>query len=376
MIFQTNLGRRRQRSKNDGAYQEESKELMQENTTQLPNTVQPTNLFDRAKYFLVQKRIVVITGIQGSGKSFLARSLVNNLQKDGSLENSCLICSLPQLHWGPNKKTDIYIIDDIFYELQLYEKFKETLGLLNEFLDRAENTHIIITIPSYTWAYHVYEFAAKFFQVHIDLDRREFSENLSILDIVKTKYHLSSEISERMDELQSDLPITPIRCIGFPALVSWMYKQPSMEQLRKCLSYPLESMRDKISSIKNAITVEERGKFMILSFMCLKDGKMDVQDVDKSLFHSLKQMYAPEFEDEDLANYCDGMVGYFLLKDGGSCYKFDLDIMKKIVFVSLAKDSITFVKEHCKNDYFRYVIEKKYCPRDMDIWYTECFTTI
>lgn len=349
---------------------------MQENATQLPNKVQPTNLFDRAKTFLVQKRIVVITGIQGSGKTFLARSLVNNLQKDGSIKNSSLICSSRELHWGPNEQTDCYIIDDIFYELQSYEKFKETLELLIEFFDRAENTHIIITIPSYIWANHGYEFDAKFFQVHVDLDKREFSENLSILEIVKTKYHLSSEVSERMDELQSDLPITPILCIGFPALVSWMYKQTSMEQLRKCLCYPLESMRDKISSIKNAMTVEERGKFLILSFMCLKDGIIDVQKFDKSLFDSLKQMYAPEFEDEDLANYCDGMVGYFLLKDGGSCYKFDLDIMKKIVFVSLAKDSITFVKEHCKNDYFRYMIEKKYCPRDMDTWYTDCFTTI
>lgn len=31
------------------------------------------------------------------------------------------------VYWGPIKLIEIFIIDDIFFELQLYEKFKETL---------------------------------------------------------------------------------------------------------------------------------------------------------------------------------------------------------------------------------------------------------
>lgn len=50
--------------------------------------------------------------------------------------------------------------------------------------------------------------------------------------------------------------------------------------------------------------------------------------------------------------------------------------MKKIVFVSLTKDSMKSVKDNCKNDYFRYVIENNVCPKVMDNWYTECFTRI
>lgn len=262
---------------------------MQETATQLPNTVRPTNLLDKAKKLLFKKRMVVITGVQGSGKTFLARSLVNSLQNNGNIKNSALISRLPELIWGPSEKTDIYIIDDTFYELHLNEKFQITLEALNEFLDRAGNTHIIITIPSYTWANHAYAFEDKFVEVHVDLDKREFIENLSILETLKTKYHLSSEVSERLDELQSDLPITPILCIGFPALVSWMYKQPSMEQFKKCICYPLETMRDEITSIKNAKTIEEKGNFLILSYICLKGGKMDVNIFDQKLFDSLKK---------------------------------------------------------------------------------------
>lgn len=70
------------------------------------------------------------------------------------------------------------------------------------------------------------------------------------------------------------------------------------------------------------------------------------------------------------------MVGYYLLTAGDGCYEFDLNIMKKIVFVSLTKDSMKSVKDNCKNDYFRYVIENNVCPKVMDNWYTECFTRI
>lgn len=79
------------------------------------------------------------------------------------MKDIVFIISLNQLYWGPSeKKPDIYILDDIFYELQLYEKFKETLSALNEFLDRVGYIYLIITIPSYTWVYHCYEFKDKF----------------------------------------------------------------------------------------------------------------------------------------------------------------------------------------------------------------------
>lgn len=79
----------------------------------------PTNSFDQAKHVLTQEKMVVITGVQGSGKTFLARSLVNDLKKDVIMKYIVFIISLNHLYWGPSEKTDIYILDDIFYELQL-----------------------------------------------------------------------------------------------------------------------------------------------------------------------------------------------------------------------------------------------------------------
>lgn len=45
--------------------------------------------------------MVVITEVQGSGRTYLAESLVNDLQNDGKIEEVILICSLNDLIWGP-----------------------------------------------------------------------------------------------------------------------------------------------------------------------------------------------------------------------------------------------------------------------------------
>lgn len=123
----------------------------------------PACLFYQAKMFLIQKKMVVITGVPGSGKTFLAKSLVNELQNHGYKMKSVLICNLDQLQQvhsgnvdqlqrGPGEQEKIYLIDDIFHELQKHDKFVETLTALNEFLSHAGETYFIITIPSCTWA--------------------------------------------------------------------------------------------------------------------------------------------------------------------------------------------------------------------------------
>lgn len=93
--------------------------------------------------------MVVITGIQGSGKTFLAKSLVNDLQKNGNKRKSVLICYLNQLQREPGEQVDIYKINDIFYELQEHDKFGETLTALDDFFESSwgsvfHNRHSII----------------------------------------------------------------------------------------------------------------------------------------------------------------------------------------------------------------------------------------
>lgn len=211
--------------------------------------------------------------------------------------------------------------------------------------------------------------------MQVDLNEREDSEKLAMLNTLKSRYDVSREPMEKMIELQNELLVTLHACIGFPAFVSWMYKQPSIEKMKKCLRHPLKLMSEEISSIKKAETVEERGKFLVLSYMCLRDGRINVKNVEKKLLDSLKERYATEFEDVDLSKYCESMVGYYLLTDENGCSEFDLNIIKKIVIVSLANDSTAFVKKHCKNDYFKHVINQTdHSLRNVEDYFTECFS--
>lgn len=192
---------------------------MQQTAIETSKQVQrPTDMFDKAKNFLIQKNMVVITGIQESGKTFLAKSLANDLQENGKMMDSSMICSINELQWGISKDIDIYIIDEIFYELQLYENFNETLVALNEFLSNAGETYCIITIPSFTWKNHLDEFDASLYKVNVNLDEREDSEKSMILQSLKAQYGVSSEQTEKLNELDNDLLGTSLDCIGFPAL--------------------------------------------------------------------------------------------------------------------------------------------------------------
>lgn len=147
--------------------------------------------------------------------------------------------------------------------------------------------------------------------------------------------------------------------------------------MKKCFSYLLKLMSEEIFLIKEVDIVEEIGKFLVLLYMCFWDGRINVKNFDRKLFDFLKERYVFEFEDEDLLKYCGSMVGYYLLIDENGCFEFELNIMKKIVFVSLVNDDIVFVKKYCKNDYFKYVINKKdFCFRNVEEWYIECFMKV
>lgn len=108
-----------------------------------------TNIsFEKAKHYLEEKTRVVITGVQGTGKTYLAEVLVSVMEKTKQELNKLWISSFSQLleeTSKPTRNVNLYILDDIFYELQLESEFYETLTMVNDFMTNIAEKFIIIT---------------------------------------------------------------------------------------------------------------------------------------------------------------------------------------------------------------------------------------
>lgn len=110
---------------------EETNDLLENADTS--NKVEKLTSLNQAKDLLTKKKCVVITGVQGSGKTFLAERLVNDLKKNRSKIKEDWISNLTALRQEIKLSTrkDIYVFDGIFYELQSYQTIRDTLNDLD-----------------------------------------------------------------------------------------------------------------------------------------------------------------------------------------------------------------------------------------------------
>lgn len=135
---------------------EETNDLFRDRADKSNRAEEQLNSFQQARC-LNQKRMVVITGVRGSGKTFLAKSLVTDLKKNGTEMKSVWIYNTVDLLKYQTKairEFDVYVFDGIFYELQIDKHFEETINVLKEYSNSTKNPYFTFTIPSYIWRKH------------------------------------------------------------------------------------------------------------------------------------------------------------------------------------------------------------------------------
>ena len=220
------------------------------------------NYFEKAKNYLEEKKRVMISGVQGTGKTYLAESLVSDMEEKRRKLKKMWISSFSQLLEEKSKATrniDLYILDDLFYELQLDSEFHETLTIVKDFMINIAEKCIIITVPSYIWRKHIALFSKTGLdEVHIDLNERDHLENRFIMKLLMYQHCINPEHARRLNGIENLLMgKTPFKTIGFPAVISWMCKKPHVVVFESMLVNPLQKMTEEIEELKQSHRIEE-----------------------------------------------------------------------------------------------------------------------
>ena len=343
---------------------------------------EPYERFHQAKKILDDHNRILITGVQGAGKTYLAKSLVAELGKKGKKMEKVWISNLTQLRAKQNKQIpeDIFILDEIFYELQTKSRVMETFKALQSFLESSVNKTVLITMPSYIWNKHKDMFTQVMLdKVHIDLNHRNISEKRSILRYLMKRHGVSKGEANRICRAEGRLlEETDPKPIGFPALISWLCNTPRKENIETLISNSLSAMSREVKAMKDPAEKQERGMYLILAYMALHGGVLEVNDIDGNLFGELREKFEPDYDITRIKKDAKMMaMNNFLLKTRNGNYEFNLNIMKKIVFVSVAEYDTIFVQTHCEKDYYlRYIIPKENFEEKLKEDYSGCFYKI
>ena len=303
--------------------------------------------FGRSCRALRTERLVVITGIQGAGKTFLAERLYEKCK-------DCEKVWIRQLNQFPEEDDQhgriSYFLDDLFYELQSEEEVKELKNKIDTLYEGTVvkgNGQIILTITSLIWRRHAKLFNERKYQILIDLDQL-CSEDRE--DILKFHMNLNGIVLGNKD---FDDPLCPSKTV-YDNISNIVLKECNFECLVRdrgmgiassiafvCRYQNRNFFKDDISKIlktplswlhsywKKIIDKNWTGTTVILALMVIQKEELDVNKINQMCLTKIKDMEniqnVESLELEELEKK------HFIEKADNDRYRFRISTDKKVL---------------------------------------------
>lgn len=140
---------------------------------------------------------------------------------------------------------------------------------------------------------------------------------------------------ERICKLECELFKYVFLCIGFLVLIFLVCKNLNEKNFDELLKSLFELISNKIVMLK----VKEKVNYLIFVYVSFKGGKVNVNDIDIELFDVFKKVYILGFDDIVINWYVWSLKGY-LFENKIGCFELYLNIIKKVVFVSVVRDDL------------------------------------
>ncbi|XP_062594043.1 uncharacterized protein LOC134255526 [Saccostrea cucullata] len=344
--------------------------------------------YTRAGSCLATKRFVVLRGVHGSGKTYLAKQLADNINQIS--KTKC------QVQWiydvfenGIPRLTNkaLFVLDDIFYELQSKDEIQKTIKIVEDLSQDAcmsKDLYVIVTIPTLVWKIQSEHFQNKTcFNHYVDLDDLRTEERTEIFN-----HYLKCSATNEEGDPTKGKPIVRDKVknaiinferydyMGYPSCVAWISRienQMELNDAGRFIEVPITRIKSEVNRLYNAKNTRERKMFLLLAFMAFNDGKLDVREHDENQLMDLARIlflydisYELALQENDHSLFL--LQEKYIKKISVGVYEFYLEVVRKTVLVIALEKNLKDLKKYVSHYMWKRVaVQKGKLPSDLSV---------
>lgn len=372
--------RRRKKRKGNNEEPEEQREML---------TLDDERVVARTKRAFQTGKFVVLKGIQGAGKTFLAERLREEWIKQNA--DVTWICE-PQYISKISKGIGYCILDDLFYELQLEKEVIEITNMVDELYERVAlngDRKILLTVTSLIINRYPSLFAKHHYQNMIDLDHLCTEDLNEILEFhmeqnnivrVGKDYANGKNAAAQLSEENYQRVLTTKyfdickrRGVGMPASIALACKLTGQNKFNENFSRRIITPMSWLHSDLNSLLNDDSKKRSIiaLALVAFQTDPLSPDNINSDLLNKFLETFKEcEFNRDCLIKTMKELKGTYLEEKDG-LFTFQVPIVRKVLLKIIFRKHLTLITWCDENIRKRRVCES--LPANIEGEYNKSF---